>query len=386
MKKLKYLISAAILSMLTPFALVSCSDEPNNGRKDESVGRTVLVYMVANNSLGQVGYDQMDIEEMKKASLAGDIKDGRLIVYYSDVKGDVTLNEVKDGELVTLKTYDNSALSVESSRMREVIADTKRFAPADDYGLILWSHGSGWLVDGIEEADPAAPSAQSFGEDGRKRMNVSTLARTLKGEDFGFIYFDCCLMGSIEVIYELQGCADYVVASPTELPVYGMPYNENIKYFFSHIPDLVKAAKTTFDSYNTPGVSLVNWCTMAVYDMKAVARLVDATKTVYSVSEIGFPDGYLPQRYSDEPVCYYYDFVDYVNALTVDKSLLDEFNAAASAVVIYHDETPMLFNVVKLEHCNGFATYIMRNHDDNRKNYKSTAWYRDVVSLLKPQN
>ena len=382
MKKLKYSISVTMLSLLALFALVSCGDEPKGG-DDDSIGRTVLVYMVANNSLGRVGYDLMDIEEMKKASLAGDIKDGRLIVYHSDVNGDVTLNEVKDGELVVLKAYDNSSLSVESSRMREVVADTKRFAPAADYGLVLWSHGSGWLVDGIEDLESSAPSVQSFCEDSRKRMNVSTIARTLKGEDFGFIYFDCCLMGSIEVIYELQGCADYIVASPTELPVYGMPYDKNIKHFFKPVPDLVKAAEETFNYYNTPGVSPVEWCTMAVYDMKAVSRLADATKAVYSASVIGFPDGYQPQRYSDEAVCYYYDFVDYVNILTDDKALLDEFNAAASAVVIYHAETPMLFNVVKLEHCNGFATYIMRNHDDNRKNYKSTAWYRDVVSLLK---
>lgn len=375
-----------MLSFMLPVVLVSCSDEPNNRWEDESVGRTILVYIVANNTLGQDGYDLMDIEEMKTASLAGDIKNGRLIVYYSDVHGDVTLSEIKDGELVPLKTYDNSALSVESSRMREVFADTKKLAPAEDYGLVLWSHGSGWLVDGIDEADPAAPAPQSFGEDGRKRMNVSTLARTLKGQDFGFVYFDCCLMGSVEVIYELRDCADYIVASPTELPVYGMPYEQNIKYFFKSTPDLVQAAKATFDSYNTPGVSQVNWCTMAVYDMKAVSRMVEATKAVYSTSYIGFPDGYQPQRYSDLPVCYYYDFVDYVSALGADKALLDELKTAVSDVVIYHAETPMLFDIVPLEHCSGLATYIMRNHDDNRKDYKSTSWYRDVVSLLKPQN
>ena len=47
MKKLKYSISAAILSLLTPFALVSCGDEPSGKEDDDSVGRTVLVYMLS---------------------------------------------------------------------------------------------------------------------------------------------------------------------------------------------------------------------------------------------------------------------------------------------------------------------------------------------------
>ena len=383
MKKLYFTVVAVMLPLLCSFLLVSCHDEPSPDGDGKTVNRTVLVYMAANNSLGSVGYDLMDLEEMKEASLNGDIAGGRLIVYHSATDGSMTLNEVKDGQLLRLKVYDNSVLSVESSRMSEVIADTKRLAPALDYGLVLWSHGNGWLVDGLTESDPAMPVTHSFGEEQRKRMNVSTLARTIRNENFSFIYFDCCLMGSVEVLYELKDCARTIVASPTELPVYGMPYDENIKCFFKAEPDLVKAARNTFESYNTPGVSLVDWCTMAVYDTEAVDNLVEATKAIYSVSDIGFPSGYIPQRYSDEMVCYYYDFADYVNALAQDAALLDRFNSAVDDVVLYHAETPMLFNSVRLEHCSGLATYIMRNHDDNRKNYQATPWYKDVVSLLK---
>ena len=80
----------------------------------------------------------------------------------------------------------------------------------------------------------------AFGFDKGQKMNLTTLARTLQGQNFGFVYFDCCYMGSVEVAYELRHA----------MPSNGMPYNRNIRCFFAPEADLLTAARNTFELYD----------------------------------------------------------------------------------------------------------------------------------------
>ena len=136
----------------------------------EQAPRSVLVYMSANNSLGYLTnendkvYDAADLEEMQRAAIAGDLGNSRLIVYHHARKSAAELKEITvEGGIKTLKVYDTAESSSSVSRMEQVIDDFKHFAPAEKYGLVFWSHGSGWLQNGIERI-----VRRSFGEDGIK--------------------------------------------------------------------------------------------------------------------------------------------------------------------------------------------------------------------------
>ena len=209
-----------LLSLIISFCLVSCSDDDGPEVKKES-SRTLLVYMVSDNSLYSFG--ESDLKEMLTAARNGGLKnDGRLLVYYAS---GVTpeLREITPDGIVTLKTYDDVTSSVTVSTMRRVMADMHQLAPANDYALVMWSHSSGWLKPSV-----SAPQNRSWGVEnstGGAEMSIPELADALRGEHFSFMYFDCCYMGNIETLYELRGITDYVVASPTEIPSDGMPYN-----------------------------------------------------------------------------------------------------------------------------------------------------------------
>ena len=212
-------------------------------------GRTVLVYQVANRN-GLSNNSVADINEMRHAAKAGDIgRDGRLVVYNHRNNTVPMLLEIKPDGVDTLKTYDTSVSSASSTRMQEVLADINRYAPARQYGLILWGHGSGWLQDGREDL---ATADRSFGGDNGQWMNVSTLARVLsQGPAMSFLYFDCCYMASIEVAYELGTTVPLIAASAMEIAAEGMPYQHTVKHFFSDSESfLTDAASTTFDYYN----------------------------------------------------------------------------------------------------------------------------------------
>ncbi|MDE6653073.1 MAG: hypothetical protein K2K37_01630, partial [Muribaculaceae bacterium] len=296
------IIAAAIVSAAMMHGCKN-HDEPSLPvvPEEPKASRTVLVYMVATNNLGTGRFDDSDIREMATAAEAGDFGKGRVVAYHASSAG-VVLKEITAEGTDTLKVYSSDQLSVSIDRMREVIADTKELAPANDYGLVLWSHASGWLQDGIEEE---SRPMRSYGVDGSvngKKMNITSLAEAVKDAGLSYIYFDCCYMGAVEVMYELRDCVPYMVASPAEIPANGMPYDLNLKHLLNtDIPveeALVKAATSTFNSYND--VFEKGDCpnTMAVIRTEGLEELAKATRAIYEKADAPRDYEMTYQRYS----------------------------------------------------------------------------------------
>lgn len=354
----------------------------------KEVHRAVLVYMVASNNLAT--YSRMDLSEMRQAALDGSLQGGRLFIYLVNNSAEPTLYEMgDDGELVLIKEYSKEESSVSMQRMSEVIDDFKAEAPAKDYGIVMWSHGSGWLVDGIETPDAATapPAPASFGQDFGSKMNVSALASVLKGRDFSFIYFDCCYMGSVEVLYELRECADYIVSSPSELPVYGMDYTSNIPCFFSPKADLSAAVRNTYEYYRTQDDPVWQTCTISLVKTAALARLAEVSKAIFASAPWPAASTYEPQRYMTGK-CYHYDLRDYFNDIAASPELLSEFDKALSDAVVCEYATDYLWKSASLSeikintHC-GLSSYVLYSSSQlNTKGYSETLWYKDVVSAM----
>lgn len=382
--------------------LAGCNDEPSPTPTPPGAGtgRTILVYQVANNNLGQPStqYDALDIEEMidgVKAGARGE--DDRLLVYNAGYRRDPVLMEVLPDGLDTLKTYTADMPSVDSRRMLEVFSDIERLAPNEKRGLILWSHGSGWVQDGMSDINDDSRK-RSFGSDNGRTMNVTTLANTIKkGPDFDWIYFDCCFMMSAETLYQLRDCTPYIIGSATELLVYGQPYHLTLPHLFDDdIPaSLLAAANETFELYDKQYYGSNRTCTMSVVRTDGLDPLAAATADIYAASETPFPYDYRPQRFELPEVssCRYFDLRHYAAALCVDDAgterfrgsaaLFDKFDKALNDCVLYRQATPYLWNDVALEaHC-GISTYILRNSASvSYRGYSSLEWYENVASRL----
>lgn len=348
--------------------------------------RTLLVYMVATNNLGTGRFDTADLDEMAKAAEAGDFGKSRVIAYHASPSG-VVLKEITAEGTDTLKVYESGQVSVTIDRMREVIADTKEMAPAEDYGLVLWSHASGWLQDGIEE-----PSVQmrSYGQDGSingKKMNISSLAEAVKDAGFSFIYFDCCYMGSVEVMYEMRNCTNYMVASPAEIPANGMPYDLNLKYLLDtdiSVEDaLVKAATSTYNTYND--VFKQGDCpnTMVVINTEGLDDLAITTRKIYEKAETTRNYDVDYQKYSARYPSYYNDYGQYVESICNDPELSEQWNQAMAKTVKYAAASPWIWNVYPVEHYSGLSTFILEVESFSTfKDYDTLQWYKDVASTI----
>ncbi len=341
--------------------------------------------MVANNNLGSSGWDDSDINEMQTAVDAGALNGGRLLVYHADYKADPELLELVAGQdPIVHRTYSYSdGISIDVDHMRGVFADMRTIAPNKEYGLILWSHGTGWRETASSRASSAPMRPYSFGVDGSAEMKVTSLASALEGQNFAFIYFDCCHMATIEVVYELRHVTPYIAASATELPIQGMRYDYNIPVFFTRdfdVSSLIAAATNTFNFYDSQTGSM-RACTMTVIETGKLDALARATRDIMAETPV------LPADYEKiwlsrprSTGVTLYDFGDYIHALPVSTALMKAWENAYADVVLYHNATPTYVSI-DLSGFTGLASFIVESADDaNTDGYRNQSWWKDVVS------
>lgn len=368
--------------------------EPPVEEVDES--RTVMVYMVADNSLGRSDCDVMDIEEMQTAVDNGALGEhGRLIVYHN-APGTANgvapkMFEITPGNKVTLRTYpdDPSIYSTDPERFAEALDDMVRFAPAAQYGLVLWSHGTGWIEQsGSRSGGSTSPGkplvVTSFGDDRQHKMKITTMASVLEGRGLDFIYFDCCHMAAVEVVYELRNAAPVIVGSGTELPAAGMDYSLNVPFFFAPgKADMEGAARATFNLYDSM-LGSSRSCTMTVVD---TSKLDELARVSREVMEQGAQNGKALedyQSYMRKAEGYYgtlYDMADYYETfLNVEPELIARWRAALDDAVIYRATTPSIFKALTMRIYCGLGTNVIADEFTNYMGYHNQAWWTDVVS------
>ena len=238
--KLKITLYSVCLLML----LAACQQD--GPTPEPSVGsRTVLVYMIAQNSLAPLA--SADIEEMKEGMRQVDATSGNLLVYIDDYSAPrlIRLGKDKKGKVVeeTIENYPEQN-SADANVMKKVISTAFNQYKAEKYGMVFWSHGEGWI--------PSPAKTRWFGQDGNNYMDIADLHAALQvAPDLDFLFFDACFMEAVEVAYALRDCGSYLISSPTEIPGPGAPYQTVVPAMFSAENAALKIASCYYDYYQS---------------------------------------------------------------------------------------------------------------------------------------
>jgi hypothetical protein len=338
----------------------SCSkDEPPEPDKAE---RTVIAYMAADNNLSLDAFG--DIDEMKQGFSETGIN---LIVFIDPVGEPPYLLEIAKDAETRIKEYPEFN-SADASQMRQVLNDVIDMYPSESYGLILWSHGTSWL--------PAGVQLKSFVADGNSQMNIPDLAAALPVK-FDFILFDACLMGAVEVAYELRNNADYIIASPAEIIYRGFPYDEIVPELLKPSINLQSVARKYFDYYD--GLEgAYRSATISLIDTKELENLANITAELISGNEMDENfDRTEVQRLDVYEEQYTFDFADFITK-AFPSANKDAFMRQLSKTVLYKAHTPEFLNEYQIETCCGLSCYIpVQGRDDLNKYYQSLQWYGD---------
>lgn len=368
-----------LILMLLCAMLTSCDTDSVIGSRPEvipppsPVDRTVLVYMVARNDMGLNGKDEDDLAEMASVTLP---PMSRLIVYRSRHDEAPELMELTDGRFTVLKTYDTHLPSVSVERMRQVIGDTRALAPASSSGIVLWSHSFGWQ-------QTLTRNSRSFGYEGGRTMSVTDLAEALAGQRLDFIFFDSCFMGSVEVAYELRGCAARMVGSMCEVPYDGMPYHLTLPALFDTDIDagLRRAIDLNVDYYIERRESCP--ATFALINLRAMDELAEETARVYDAG-LTLPDGYTPRplalpssQYCDR----FFDFAHYVRALAAGSGApLEAWERALERAVTHERHSSRIWDRIDLDGVCGLSTFFPHDrYDYSAYGYSSLSWPQATI-------
>jgi hypothetical protein len=370
-----------LLSIITVFLLFSC-------HKDSEVSslpvRTVIVYMIADNNLDNFAVS--DINEMEQG---WDSKlNGNLIVYVDRAQGagvahpvvyKITHDTTSDvvSPVVNVYAEQNSA---DAGIMYQILSDIITDCPAENYGLILWSHGTGWLPAGATTDNQSKQIVQrSFGRDNDNEMNIFELKVALP-RHFDFIIFDACYMGTIEVIYELGSKADYILSSATEILSAGYPYQNIIKELFYTSINYSDVANIFFQSYATLEGAMQSASVSVVKTSELLALTETVRKIMNSTEYFQYVNNSGIQQLSTYSNGLLFDFNDFIKQISTNTNFYNEFNMAISKAVIYKASTGKILDNLQINAFSGMSVFIPDTsniiyHDF----YKNFEWYQNSL-------
>ena len=271
----------------------------------EPFNRTVLIYIAGDNSLAE--FINSDLQEIIEGSKSISNNEHRLMAFI-DKRGEKPyICEITLGELKKVKTFDQELNSGDPQTLQTALKWVMDFFPSLSYGLVLWGHSDGWILrnDVVENRAPR----RAFGIDntaGRSWMDIPQMATALSSlPRLKFIFADCCAFQCVESAYELRNCADYIIASPAEIPGEGAPYHTVVPAMFDKADDFYKGIVDAYFDQTSYGYKLP----LSVVKTDEMENLAFTTKTALSSF---VPNLENSGRYPDvEGLIYYYDHTQF---------------------------------------------------------------------------
>ena len=260
----------------------------------------------------------------------------------------------------------------EPDAMHTMLCKAMDLFPAERYGMVFSSHGSGWLPAGFyyhpehfsntsayrrarriiasdyphEGTLADVPMTKSAGvefyfEPGcddrlSMEMDIGEMADAIPMH-LDYLLFDACLMGGVEVAWAFRKTADYVGFSQAEILAEGFNYTTIAAHLLKETPNLVAVCNDFYQQYekkegysHSATVSLIQ--TESLYDLARACRpLFEQYRTQISTLESSgvqcFGGG--------KP--YFYDLVDILEKAGIPD--LSAIQAALDKCVVYKGTT-----------------------------------------------
>ncbi len=408
--------------MLMVVMAVSCSkwDPEMSGNK------TVLVYMSGDTGYGDLSaYINDNLRSMAQGMDAYVSSYNNLIVFVDRYKSNSMLLNVHNNLIDTVKVWPENLMSSSPDVLSMVINMTSDLFPADEYNLVVWGHGTGWVpssalpyidsqyfVPGTQYSlgwyqRPLLQNIDSYrqiytdNEEFRHHslhltkalnaeltenrhlhwMELEEFSAAIPEGMFDCILFDACLMGSVEVAYELRGKTDWMICSAVEILSSGMPYNLIIRKLFER--DYAGVCRDYYEYYNAKSGSLKT-AAIALVEMDRLDELASAFRYVVdnaavSVADIDLTDIQHCDRY-ENPVMF--DLMDVAEKLKPGAEAISLFSAALDDCVSSCYHTDYVVSDLKLDTYCGLNCYVPVDKEMYAEkinpSYLNTKWNKAV--------
>lgn len=407
MKKILFLL-------LSVFVFTACSDEIPEEKIPVKSGRTILSYLISNNSSGNLDRNlKQNLVDMY-SGLAETTDSCTLLVYYrpyendadglegptilkynSDGNGNINgrpsltggdLNAgrvIQESDGISCFKEEQNHISTSPETMKRILGLMVNMSPSQSYGLVFGSHGTSWMPGNTVKG-------RSFGDDDGYNINIPEMSDVLEevfsGKQLDFILFDACMMATAEVCYEFKDVTDYLIGAVVETHVYGHPYDIILPKLYEKDVPYGDICKYYIDYSRQLGA----WGTCAAVDcskMDDLANWVGTNLEVYS-DKFTSLDKDAIQQYGVSSFKYFsFDIVDYFKNLN-DGNTPEGLENVINKVVVAKDalygvQYPIvgnsLYTIDEDRFC-GIGMYLPNLVTKSSWNsyYKTLSWYKAV--------
>lgn len=388
LKKMRYIFRSILMASALAAAVSCCKHRAEPPRFPDHIDNVVIMYMAGQNSIAS--YLRTNINDIcagyvpagdspsillsyQKLSSSRTPARSYLIRYYSHM-GTTAAD--------TIAEYDAGMPASSAATLGKVLTDVREAFPAKSYSMLFSSHATGWLPKGYyndpssydsqgaglsdrsvpssgmpyqewvpyheEYRDPSLPDVKSIGQDA-VNQNGTAVSYEIDLKEFSdaipmhldYIFFDCCLMGGIEVAYELRDKCDRIIFSPTEVLATGFNYKTmGAMLFAASGPDLEGVCRSYYDYYNSQ-TGAYRSATVTLVDCTRLEPVAEACRTIFSNHREGLsaidPDSV--QRYYTGTRHWFYDLYDIACKAGADENELSALSDALEGCTVYKAST-----------------------------------------------
>ena len=298
--------------MTLAFAVL-CTAVPSGCTKElgetSASRRPLVVYMALDNDLrGELS--------SRLAALRAGWRPGMELWVYADTPEGASLGRMDSTpEGTALRTVERYGTenSASGATLERVLRTVWRLCPADGYGLLFFSHATGWLPAGTL-GHPSG--SRSVGSDHGSEIELESFSAALpEGMPLDYVVFECCLMAGAEVMLELQGRTPWVLASSAEVvaPGFRPLYERGLEVLTERtrpVPELLAAFGQSYMSHVEGLSGEYRSATLSVVHTEALPRLAGEVRRwtggpVGDEASSPLPDGLQhfdrPGMYGDRP-------------------------------------------------------------------------------------
>ena len=427
--KLLHILYKVAICLSVAFSTMSCELTPIDTTPDH-YDKVVLLYSAGFNNLAS--YLRGDIEELKRGTLPN-MKDENVVLVYSHFPSGgysnpthptlVRLTSRKDQSVAvdTLMIFPSESISASADQIENVLKYVNETFPAVSYGMIFSSHATGYLPVGyyqnssnssgsivewssglgrkrtavpyIEpEYDPSLPMVKSIGQD-QVGTQGNFLSYEIELTDFAaaipmhldYILFDACLMGGIEVAYELKDKVGKVGFSQTEVLADGFCYENLTTHLFSDAgPDLEGVCIDYFTQYETQN-GVYQSATISLVDCTQLDPLAEECRFLFNKYSEGL-DKINPndvQRFFRSGKHWFYDLESILINAGISEEDLSILHDLLKSCVIYKAHTPMFMSDFDIHTFCGFSMYLPKHGSAELDSfYKTLKWNQDTGLVI----
>lgn len=401
-RSIEMMLTALTVSLLPA---VSCQKEDTPKHKEYDYDNVMIYYACGQNDLSRsIKEDIVEMTESEDAYVPSKNDRNVLVACAHCCKQSYRYNESGPTDIIwiyrdpysgavvrdTLATRQYTTIT-DTAAMREILGDIKAKFKSERYGIVFSSHGTGWMPQGsYEEEAPEEPyvwlssrqkvERQPFTSFGQERvgavdyfMDIPDMAKSFPMK-MSYVIMDACLMGCVEVAYELSEVTDIIGFSQAEVMINGFCYKTITRRLLLE-NDPVSVIRDTYEyyekNYSTSVVSCVDCRKMET--LAACCRdLVDKYRD--SIAELEATD---VQRFYTEDHPWFFDLLDIFIQSGINTDELNAINAALDECVLYAAHTKYILNTVPVHTNCGFSMFLPQFGTERLNEfYRTLAWNR----------